>query len=1338
MDAVENGEVLQPPPPGPKSTAAVAEAPAVVAMDKEATVVDGVDNGDGANGGAGDKEHKKKEKEEKKKARTVGTAKLLFKYATPLEMLYMFLGTIAAIVTGLTVPNFILVFGDVMDELNGDDILSAVKSLSGVFAYTGAVAFVGGFFMVAFWNNAGEQVALRIKKEYVRAILKQDIGWFDEHPAGEMPSAVTSAMAKIQDGLGRKIADIIMNFTVFVATFIIAFTVQPTLAAVLLACFPFIALSTFVLVTVVAKATGQGQNHYSKAGGVANEVIASIRTVASLTAEENELKRYSAHLDGAEAAGVKAGLNQGIGSATLFASFFLGYALAFWYGTKLVADDLEDGCTSDCATGGQVITTIFGVLIGAMSLGQMAPGMTALGEAKQAGYKVFQTLDRVPPIDASSTEGSKPESVEGRLEFQQVGFSYPTRPNDKVLDSVSISVASGETLALVGPSGGGKSTLTKLLLRFYDPTSGSLMLDGHDVRSLNVQYYRGKIGYVGQASLSFYLLEPVLFAGTIRDNIAHGKPGATDEEIKDATKAANAHDFIKTFPEGYATDVGTGGLQLSGGQKQRIAIARAIIKDPAILLLDEATSALDSESEKVVQQALDRLHKVHKHTTVVIAHRLSTIQDADRIAVVADRGIAELGTHSELLAKDGIYTSLCSMQGVGGGGAHKSAGDGAGTAPDAVRTARQKSISAAEEDPKLRRQSSSAVMHKGEEGGDAAGKGSGSGKAGTKNEGDEAKYPLPPTSRMWALNKPEVGYLILGLLGALTTGGLMPIEGVLIANMQNNLYATDPDKVREVGEKWSLGFVGLAALAVVGHCSMNYGFSVAGERLTRRLREIAFKAILRHDVGWFDKEENSVGALTTQLEEDSAKVHFATGTNVATKTQLVMTLCLGVIIGVISAWQIGLLAVALIPLMATAAIVQMQMMNGSYGDANGLDGGAKAGVILGGALNGVTTVAAFNMQDATSTSYEEAVSKSIEGRKKRGYMTAVAFGYSQGMMFFVFAIIFYVGAVLVDDGTITFLAFFQAFFAVFLGAFGVGQIQNEVGASTAARHAAGRIFRLADDELQIDPLGEGGAKGPSKGCSLQFKGIKFAYPQRPNAQVYGSEKFPGGFSLDVAAGETVALVGPSGSGKSTCIQLLLRHDAISIRFSGSITVDGRDIRETNVQWLRRQMGYVGQEPVLFTGSIRENIARGKPGASLTEIQKAAKSAFAHDFITSFADGYDTDVGEKSALLSGGQKQRIAIARAIINDPPILLLDEATSALDNESERQVQAALDNLQSQKRRTTLVVAHRLTTVRNADRIAVISQGGVMELGNHVELMAKSGSIYGKLYRQQTDKFV
>ncbi|CAM9816061.1 unnamed protein product, partial [Sphacelaria rigidula] len=278
--------------------------------------------------------------------------------------------------------------------------------------------------------------------------------------------------------------------------------------------------------------------------------------------------------------------------------------------------------------------------------------------------------------------------------------------------------------------------------------------------------------------------EPVLFAGSIRDNVAEGKPGATDEEVIAATKAANAHDFIKAFPQSYATNVGTGGLQLSGGQKQRIAIARAIIKDPAILLLDEATSALDSESEKVVQKALDRLRKVSRRTTVVIAHRLSTIQDADRIAVIADKGIAEVGTHSELLARNGVYTSLSATQGLID--AKKAAGEGGEDEGDS-REWRESSASMQRQ--KSRSRSFTAVVMKNKQ------KDGEEGKDDDKEKNEQPEYPLPPSSRMWALNKPETGYLILGVLGAIMAGSLFPVEGVLIANMQNNLYGTDPDEV---------------------------------------------------------------------------------------------------------------------------------------------------------------------------------------------------------------------------------------------------------------------------------------------------------------------------------------------------------------------------------------------------------------------------------------------------------------------------------------------------------------------------------------------------------------
>ncbi|CAM9485529.1 unnamed protein product [Discosporangium mesarthrocarpum] len=495
---------------------------------------------------------------------------------------------------------------------------------------------------------------------------------------------------------------------------------------------------------------------------------------------------------------------------------------------------------------------------------------------------------------------------------------------------------------------------------------------------------------------------------------------------------------------------------------------------------------------------------------------------------------------------------------------------------------------------------------------------------------------------------------------------------------------------------------------------------------------MVFESMVRHDISWFDMDKNATGVLTTRLQTDASKVRDATGTNLAHKTQLVMTLTTGTIIGMAFSWQIGLLAVGLIPLIAAAGMIQMAMMTGAYGDNEGLDGGSKAAGLLSGSLSGMSTVTAFNMQQRLTNEYADASEGSLNARRRRGLISGAAFGFSQGVMFWAFGILFFVGSILVDDGTVEYSNFFTAMFAVMFGSFGVGQINMEVGEQAAGAQAAARIFSLTDEPLTVDPLSPEGAKPEVVKGDLSFEQIKFAYPNRPNVQIYGSNKYPKGFSLDIKAGESVALVGPSGSGKSTGMALLLRfYDPLE----GCVKLDGRDIRELNIHWLRGQIGYVGQEPVLFQGTIRENIARGKSNATEEEIVAAAQASNAHDFITSFNEGYDTDVGEKSALLSGGQKQRIAIARAIIKDPPILLLDEATSALDNESEKTVQEALDNLQAMKKRTTLTVAHRLTTIQDCDKIAVLNKGGVEELGTHEELLQQKG-LFSKLWGQQMDK--
>jgi ATP-binding cassette subfamily B (MDR/TAP) protein 1 len=370
-----------------------------------------------------------------------------------------------------------------------------------------------------------------------------------------------------------------------------------------------------------------------------------MRTVVAFSGEERARSAYVRALSGMKRAAAFAGMTAGVGMGMVLFIMFCSYALALWYGGRLVLQDAQN------YSGGTVLIVFFSVLIGAFGLGQAMPNLSSLVDARVAGGAIFEVIDRSPIIDAES-EGRELDDMRGELALEDVSFSYPSRPDASIFSKFSLTVPAGATVALVGQSGSGKSTVIQLVERFYDPLAGSVRLDGVDIRELQLEWLRKQIGLVSQ--------EPVLFATSIRENILYGKPDASEEEIVAAAKAANAHGFISKLPAGYATLCGERGTQMSGGQKQRIAIARAIVKDPKVLLLDEATSALDAESERVVQEALDRL--MEGRTTIVVAHRLSTVRNADTIAVVEKGRVAERGSYADLMAKRGAFAALVKLQ----------------------------------------------------------------------------------------------------------------------------------------------------------------------------------------------------------------------------------------------------------------------------------------------------------------------------------------------------------------------------------------------------------------------------------------------------------------------------------------------------------------------------------------------------------------------------------------------------------------------------------------------------------------------------------------------------
>ncbi|GMY39401.1 ABC transporter B family member 11-like [Fagus crenata] len=1220
----------------------------------------------------GHQEDSKKSKEDEK-TNTVPFRKL-FSFADSTDVLLMILGTIGSIGNGVCMPLMTVLFGELTDSFGGnqnqnDHVVDVVSKVCIKFMYLAVGAAVAAFLQVACWIVTGERQAARIRNLYLKTILRQDVAFFDkETNTGEVVGRMSGDTVLIQDAMGEKVGKFVQLISTFVGGFVIAFIKGWLLTLVLLSSIPLLVASGAVMSIIISKLASNGQNAYAKAANVVEQTIGSIRTVASFTGEKQAITNYNKFLVKAYKAGIHEGLAAGFGLGTVMLVIFCSYSLAIWFGEKMI---LGRGYT-----GGEVLNVIIAVFTGSMSLGQASPCMSAFAAGQAAAFKMFETIERKPIIDAYDTKGRTLDDIHGDVELRDVYFSYPSRPDEQIFNGFSLSIPSGTTTALVGQSGSGKSTVISLIERFYDP---------HAEFQLN--WIRGKIGLVSQ--------EPVLFASSIKENIAYGKDGATSEEIRAAAELANAAKFIDKLPQGLDTMVGEHGTQLSGGQKQRIAIARAILKDPRILLLDEATSALDAESERVVQEAMDRI--MVDRTTVIVAHRLSTIRNADMIAVIHRGKMVEKGSHSELLKDpEGAYSQLIRLQEVNK--ESELSVDDQNKPEITVESFRQSS----------QRMSIQRSISRGSSGVGNSSHHSFSVSFGLPTgvnvpdiaweEPDTPSLPteqLPevPLRRMAYLNKPEIPVLIIGAIAAIMNGVIFPIFGVLISGVIKTFYEP-PKELKKDSEFLALIFLvlGLASFLVIP--ARSYFFAVVGCKLIQRIRVL-----------WFDEPEHSSGAIGARLSADAASVRALVGDALGQMVEIIAAVVAGLLIAFIASWQLALIILVLLPLIGINGFVQMMYEEASQ--------------VANDAVGSIRTVASFCAEEKVMQLYKRKCEGPMRTGIRQGMISGIGFGLSFFLLFSVYATSFYAGARLVKDGKTTFSDVFLVFFALIMAALGISQSSSFAPDSSKAKTAAGSIFSIIDRKSKIDPSEESGMKLDDVKGEIELHHVSFKYPSRPDIQIFRD------LNLTIHSGKTIALVGESGSGKSTVISLLQRfYDPES----GHITLDGTEIQKLQLKWLRQQMGLVSQEPILFNETIRANIAYGKEGdATEAEIIAASELANAHKFISSLQQGYDTMVGERGVQLSGGQKQRVAIARAMVKSPKILLLDEATSALDAESEKVVQDALVRIMVN--RTTVVVAHRLSTIKNADLIAVVKNGVIVEKGKHEKLINIKDGFYASL---------
>ncbi|MCJ1310160.1 GTPase-activating protein [Agyrium rufum] len=1239
--------------------------------------------------------------------------KTLFRYASRNDMLIIGGSSICAVTAGAVLPLMTVLFGQLtgtfqnffLGTISHSDFSHQLAHFTLYFVYLAIGEFCTTYIATVGFIYSGEHISGKIRERYLAAILRQNIAFFDKLGAGEITTRITSDTNLIQDGISQKIGLTLSAMATFVTAFVIGFVKYWRLTLILTSTMFAIMMTMGIGSRFIIKYNKQSLGSYALGGSIAEEVVSSIRNATAFGTQDKLARQYDIHLAQAEKAGMKVKIALGVMISVMMGILYLNYSLGFWQGSRyLVAGDM---------TLSDLLTILLAVIIGAFALGNVAPNAQAFTTAVAAASKIYSTIDRVSPLNPESEDGDRLEHVQGTIELIGIKHIYPSRPEVVVMHDVNLKVPSGKTTALVGASGSGKSTIIGLVERFYDPVGGDVLLDGHNIRDLNLRWLRHQISLVSQ--------EPTLFGTTIYGNIAFGLIGTPYENVDDekkqeliinAAKMANAHDFVSGLPEGYQTNVGERGFLLSGGQKQRIAIARAVVSDPKILLLDEATSALDTKSEGVVQSALDVA--AQGRTTIVIAHRLSTIKTADNIVVMSEGRIVEQGTHDQLLELRKAYYNLVEAQRITAQRKEAAAEEEAELQKietELYKTPATEKGNAFDEDPE-----DAAIREKLQR----TNTGKSISSVTLKQRQGEAKkqYGLWTLIKViGAFNKQERWLMIAGLGFSIIAGGGNPTQSVLFAKsiVALSLPPSMYPELRHQANFWSGFYLMLAVIQFISFSGQGICFAICSERLVHRARDAAFRAMLRQDIGYFDMEENSAGALTSFLSIETTRLAGMSGTTLGTLLVVTTTLVAAIALSTAIYWKLALVCIACIPILLGCGFFRFWML--ANFEARAKKAYERSASYACEATSAIRTVASLTREQDVWNHYHESVVRQ-EGLSLRSVLkSSLLYAASQSFMFLCLALGFWWGGTLIANQEISELAFFICFSSVIFGAQSAGTIFSFAPDMGKARSAANQLKLLFDRKPEIDSWSTDGHKVDSVEGFIEFRDVHFRYPTRPEQPVLR------GLNLTVKPGQYVALVGASGCGKSTTVALMERfYDPLA----GGIYIDGKEISSLNINEYRSFLALVSQEPTLYQGTLRENVLLGSDREDVPEeaIVQACKDANIYEFIMSLPDGFSTVVGSKGALLSGGQKQRVAIARALLRNPKVLLLDEATSALDSESEKVVQAALDA--AAQGRTTIAVAHRLSTIQKADIIYVFDQGRIVESGTHEELLRVRGKYF------------
>jgi ATP-binding cassette, subfamily B, bacterial len=1223
----------------------------------------------------------------------------------------------------------------VVEKIIVDDVIVARdRPLLPWLAVLVAAGLVG--FAVAYVRRyVGGQVALGVQFDLRNAVYERlqrlDFASHDDLQTGQLVSRSSSDVALIQ-ALLAFLPIMLGNLVLVVLALAVMLVLSPPLTLVALAAIPLMLLVALRLRQTIFPASWDAQQRAAEVAGVVDEAVTGVRVVKGFGQEDRELRSLARAGDRLFRSRMRLIRLQARYTPTLQSIPVIGQVAVLAFGGWLAVEGRITLGT---------LLAFSAYLMQLVAPVRMFALLVAVGQqARAGGERILDILD-ANPLVVERPDASELVVDRGEVRFDDVRFGY-TR-DQHVLDGFTLHIAPGETVALVGTSGSGKSTVALLLPRFYDVDGGAVGIDGADVRDVTLDSLRRQVGVVFE--------EPFLFSDTVRANIAYGRPEISDADVEAAARAAEADGFISALPDGYDTVIGERGLTLSGGQRQRVALARALITDPRILILDDATSSIDARTEESIHETLRAT--MAGRTTILVAHRRSTLRLADRIVLVDDGRVAESGTHDELLARSATYRALLAGPGDGcdevpedvtglvpsqesdgigprapgangaradapggNGSGDPSGGNGAspperagGITPDAWP---RDTVHSDGPVP------TAVVQGPGRMGpGGGLGGGAGMALAATPEllaavdrlpaADDDPRVDVDHESeprgffRLRDFVRPYRGWLTAGFALVALDAVLMLLGPLMVRRgIDHGVRAGD------LGALWLAAGVFLVA-AVLDWAVTRVYTLVTGrtaERLLYALRVRVFAHLQRLSLDYYDRELG--GRVMTRMTTDVEALQQLLQTGLVTAIVSLAT-CVGVFAFlVVLSPPLALAAASVLPPLAVATWLYRRRSSALYALAR--DRIAAVNANFQESLSGVRVAQAYTRENRNIAGFRGVNAEYLGARVGAQRLIALYFPFVLLLSDIGSAVVLGSGSALVAGGVVTpgiviaFVLYLDQFFSPIQQLSQVLDTWQQAGASME------RIDELMATPTGTPPPARPVAVGNVAG-GVRFDGVHFRYPNTAGDEALS------GVDLAIAPGETVALVGETGAGKSTIVKLVARFYDVT---QGRVSVDGVDVRDLDLDSYRRRLGVVPQEAYLFTGTIRDNIAYGRPEASDAEVEAAARAVGAHDFVARLPAGYLTPVSERGRSLSAGQRQLIALARARLVDPAILLLDEATSNLDLATEAAVQQAMGAVAAG--RTTILVAHRLPTARTADRIVLVDGGHIVATGTHDDLIA------------------